>query len=315
MEKRFAAYEDGELYRATVLVVSSALPTSSKGTTFGRYKFKNLLKESIDGMQWNVNSIDEFPQNKVVDIVGKVQVYNGRKSVIIQDVRLNQELEPDDFNFVSPMSEETAQKEFKTLFNSIESNNLKLVVKEVISKIDGYFTSVAAQQNHHDFKGGLAYHSITMAQVASKLCEVYPKLNRDLLISGALIHDSGKTIELLQGDEKGYTTPGKLFGHIIIVNDLLQEVLFEHPELKEDNNVALLKHMLLSHHGKLDWGSPVVGLIPEAIILHHIDKIDADLMMAMTALDGTVPGEFTQKVWPLENRSLLNPGEDKILDY
>lgn len=316
MERKFNEYKDKENYGATVLIVSSKLASTKNGSTFGNFKFKNLRKEEIEAKKWQLNTLDEYPEGAVIDVVGKIQVYNGKKSLIIEDVRMNNELSPDDFKLKSPLTEEKAKEIFNKFVESIKSENVQFVVNSIIDKLsDRYYTSPAAEKIHHEFKGGLAYHSLTMAKIANNLAPIYPHLNRDLLVAAALIHDSGKTIELFQDGTSGYSLAGRFYGHIIILNDILQEVIFEHPELKEDNDIAHLKHILLAHHGKLEWGSPVQGATPEAILFHHIDKIDADMQIASKEMDALEGNETSQRVWALESRYIINVGDKKILEY
>lgn len=314
--RKFKDFKDGDLYNATLLIDSSTLLTAKNGNTFAKVVFTSALFETIGAMQWGVNTLDGLEEGSVVDVVGKVNLYQGRKSIIINDLRANDTLTSKDFKPKDPITPEEGHKEFQALYESIKSNNIKKVLVEVIKKASGFFTSPAAKKNHHAHKAGLVYHSVTMAKLAAKTCEVYPTLNYDLMVAGALLHDAGKTIELSVNEGIiEYTTSGTLFGHIIILNDLLQEVIYENPHLKEDNEIAQLKHILLSHHGRTDWGSPVVGMTREAIILHQIDMIDAEMNMIESALSKTDSGEFSENIWALDNRAVLNPGEVKILDY
>lgn len=314
--RRFNDFKDGDIYNATMMVKSSSLSKTAKGKSFARVNFITSLRESINAMQWGVNTLDLLQEGAVLDIVGKVNVYNGQKSIFINDVRVNTSVGTEAFMDKDPMTPEDAVSEFKKIFETIQSEDLKLVVSEVLSKAKGYFVSPAAKGNHHAHKTGLAFHSITMAKLAIKFCEVYPTLNYDLMVAGALVHDAGKTIELMMEDHSiVYSTSGTLFGHIVIINDLIQEVIFNHPELKSNNEIAQLKHIVLSHHGKTEWGSPVIGMTREAIMLHQIDLVDAQMNMIEDALSTSLPGEFTNKVWAMENRPIFNPGESNIIDY
>lgn len=144
-----------------------------------------------------------------------------------------------------------------------------------------------------------------MLKLSEAICDLYPTLNRDLLYAGVILHDIGKVIELSGPVGTMYTVEGNLLGHIsIMVNEIGQAA----NELKiEGEEVMLLQHLVLSHHGKEEWGSPKKPMIQEAEILHYIDNIDAKMNMLTRALDKTKPGEFTERLFPLDNRSFYKP--------
>ena len=163
----------------------------------------------------------------------------------------------------------------------------------------------AATKNHHDYASGLIDHVVSMLKLSSAICDLYPTLNRDLLYSGVILHDIGKVIELSGPVGTMYTVEGNLLGHISI---MVNEIGLAATELKiEGEEVMLLQHLVLSHHGKEEWGSPKKPMIQEAEMLHYIDNIDAKMNMLKRALDKTQPGEFTERLFPLDNRSFYKP--------
>jgi 3'-5' exoribonuclease len=144
-----------------------------------------------------------------------------------------------------------------------------------------------------------------MLRTAEALCDIYPSLNRSLLYSGIILHDIGKVKELSGPIGTTYTTEGNLIGHIVIA---VEEITKIAEELEIDGEeVLLLKHLILSHHGKLEYGSPKVPMLKEAEILHFIDNIDARMMMMDKHLEKTDEGTFTERIFPLENRNLYKP--------
>lgn len=306
-------YNDGDFFDENLMVISSQIKKTSTNSHFVQLTFNTVDNNKIEAKKWQTDSLEGYEPGTILHVKGKVQEYRGAKSVIINDDELS-ELTMADFPEMpitgSPFTEKAAREEFKKYYQSIKNENLREVIQFTINKAPTYFKSAAAKNIHHAFEGGLAYHSLTMAKTADMFCSIYPYLNRDLLITAALLHDTGKTIELGSTE---YSTQGHLYGHIIIMNDLLQEAIFNNPRLKEDNEIALLKHIILSHHGKLEWGSPVQGLTPEAIIFHHIDKIDADMMISYTELSNINENEFTGRIWSLDNRYLFKPGDNQIL--
>jgi 3'-5' exoribonuclease len=139
-----------------------------------------------------------------------------------------------------------------------------------------------------------------MLRIANSICDLYPMLNRDLLVAGILVHDMGKMVELTDGLVPEYTMEGKLLGHISIMQAKVAKVA-EELEI-EDESVLLLRHMILSHHGEYEFGSPVLPMIPEAEVLHMIDNLDARMEMMRKAMDSVQEGEFTARIFSLENR-------------
>ena len=163
----------------------------------------------------------------------------------------------------------------------------------------------AATKNHHDYASGLLDHVVSMLRLGKAICELYPTLNRDLIFAGIILHDIGKVIELSGPVATAYTVEGNLLGHItIMVNEIGQAAR----ELNIDGEeVMVLQHIVLSHHGKEEWGSPKKPMIQEAEIIHYIDNIDAKMNMLNRALEKTPEGEFTERVFALDNRSFYKP--------
>jgi 3'-5' exoribonuclease len=172
-----------------------------------------------------------------------------------------------------------------------------------------FFQYPAASKIHHGYMGGLAEHTLGMAAVAEDICSLYPQLNRDLLIAGVLVHDLGKTAELGGLIQSEYSEEGKLCGHISIGHAWLVEVADE-KGLATAEETLLLRHMILSHHGKLEYGSPMTPEIPEAEVLSLIDNLDARLNTLKTALEGVKPGQWTSRIFALENRQFYKPREN-----
>jgi len=166
----------------------------------------------------------------------------------------------------------------------------------------------AASKNHHAELAGLLYHMKRMLMTAERICEVYRNLNRDLVVAGVIIHDIEKLNEIeadTLGMASGYSFEGQLLGHLvqgIKSIDRLAEELGIGTE-----KTIMLEHMILSHHYEPDFGSPKKPLFPEAEILHYLDMIDARMYDMQEALDATFPGEFSDRVWTMDNRKLYKP--------
>ena len=170
---------------------------------------------------------------------------------------------------------------------------------------EAFLVYPAATKNHHDYVSGLLDHVVSMLRLGKAIAELYPSLNKDLLYAGIILHDVGKVVELSGPVGTVYTPAGNLLGHITI---MVNEIAMAAKELGiEGEEVVLLQHMVLSHHGKEEWGSPKRPMLKEAEILHYIDNIDAKMNMLNRALSKAEPGEFTERLFPLDNRQFYKP--------
>ncbi|MDD6466913.1 MAG: OB-fold nucleic acid binding domain-containing protein [Erysipelotrichaceae bacterium] len=262
---------------------------------------------TIEGKLWDVKEAQKevLKLGCVVMVRAEVLKYRGNLQLRIHDVKAVDPTEVDVNEFLPSGGIEKADlmKEVYEAIASIENPNLKLLVEVLLKENEEkFFDHPAAARNHHEFTGGLATHVVEMLRLANVICDLYPMLDRDLLISGVLVHDMGKIIELSSAVVPEYTVEGRLLGHISIMQAKVAEVA---KKLNmEDETIVLLRHMILSHHGEYEFGSPVLPMIPEAVVLHMIDNLDARMEMMRKALESVEEGQFTQRIFSLENRSL-----------
>ena len=170
-----------------------------------------------------------------------------------------------------------------------------------------FFEYPAAKRNHHAFAGGLAYHTTTMLRLGKAIVREYPELNASLLYAGIILHDLGKVIELSGPMSTEYTLTGNLVGHLVLVDEEITKACLALKIDEREEDVVILRHMVLSHHGLLEYGSPVRPRIMEAEILHQIDNLDATMQMLLTSIRQTEPGEYTDRIFGLDNRSFYVP--------
>lgn len=195
----------------------------------------------------------------------------------------------------------TLIEDFNYYKNSIKNDDCKAILDAVFKKYYSKFIDYpAAVRNHHEFYHGLLHHSVMMCKVAEQLSKLYD-CDYDLLISGCLLHDIGKVIEFSGYVAPSYTNEGNLLGHISIGMSIIKEIS---DELKITSEVPLLlEHMILSHHGKLEYGSPVVPLTREALLLSMIDDLDAKMMVLDKAFSDIEEGSYTERIFALDNAS------------
>ena len=195
---------------------------------------------------------------------------------------------------------------FYKLVNSIEDKDCKAILYYFIKKFgDKIFVNPAASSVHHEFSSGLLMHSVSLAEHADYFSKYYNDINRDLVVTGALIHDFGKMIELVGPAVFKYSVEGRLLGHISI---MCGELRIAAKELNiQSETPILLEHIVLSHHGQYEYGSPVLPLTREALLISLIDNIDSKMLVLDKAYEGIEEGEFTQKIYPLDGRCFYKP--------
>jgi 3'-5' exoribonuclease len=206
----------------------------------------------------------------------------------------------------APIDENILKKSLYEYINKISNQKIHSIVKYLYDQnIAEILIYPAASKNHHEVVSGLGYHTLSMLKVADALIMVYPQLNKDLIYGGILLHDIGKTVELSGPVVPTYTVEGKLLGHISIAANMIKETA---KKLNiEGEEVMLLEHIVLAHHGKNEFGSPVLPQIREAEIVSFIDNIDARMNMIDKLLDTIEPGEFSKRTFSLENRAFYKP--------
>lgn len=267
----------------------------------------------IDAKMWDAKDSDQelVQTGKIINFTFEVLNYKDNLQLRVNRAEKIDEnnVNLDDFVISSENSEEKRRNIANQLVMSIQNEIYKKLVIGVIQAVgDKYFTFPAASKIHHSWFGGLSDHSLSMATLADTICQHYPQLNRDLLVSAALIHDVGKTVELSGPVTTEYTLAGKLEGHISIGNEMLDEVA-KKLNLENEEETILMHHMVLSHHGKMEFGSPVVPMLMEAEVLSLIDNMDARITTLTGALANTKEGQWTSKLFSLENRQFYKPNK------
>jgi 3'-5' exoribonuclease len=245
----------------------------------------------LKGVIWQpTEEIDrEIQVNDVVRIKGELKSYQGSTEMHVASIAKLNEREYDPAQFVPVAAEETGDlyAEVLALVSTVGNEPLRALLESIFTDEEfkrGFLKAPAARVWHHSYIGGLAQHVRDMAAIASRAAEVYPEVDRDLLIAGVLVHDLGKVRELEVTNRIDYSDNGRLIGHIVLGAALLDEHIRRIDGFPED--LALrLKHMVLSHHGSLEHGSPIVPMTLEAILLHYIDNLDAQTRGTLQVLE------------------------------
>ena len=181
----------------------------------------------------------------------------------------------------------------------------KICIRQLEDNKEKLMYYPAAQKNHHAELAGLLYHIKRMLMMGERACEVYTNLNRELVMAGVILHDMDKINEIQSnelGISSGYSFEGKLLGHLVQGVRTIDRLAGELDMPRE--KAVMLEHMLISHHYEPEFGSPKKPLFPEAEMLHYLDMIDAKMFDMQEALEKTEPGQFSDRVWTLDNRTL-----------
>lgn len=246
---------------------------------------------TVDAKIWDVSSpgITDFDVLDYVMTEGEVITYNGSLQLNIRRIRRADENEyrPEDYLPVSTKNLKSMYQEIKALLESIEEPHLKKLAESYFVEDKKFLKSFcyhsAAKSVHHGFVGGLMEHTLGVMKLCEFYSTEYPMLNRDLLLTAALFHDIGKTVELSDFPENDYTDAGQLLGHIVIgaqmVHDRIREIDGFPPKLGRE-----LEHCILAHHGELEYGSPKKPALLEALALNLADNTDAKIETMTEAL-------------------------------
>ena len=308
--KMISEFTDHDRIEGQFLLGSVSKGVNATGGSYFSVELRDASGQ-ITAKKWDATLADEqiFVTGNVISIIGETNRYKDALQLKILSAELVALEDIDVARFVKapPISKEELIKKFNNYVDSIKNEDCQKLIKYMIKKFgDKIFSYPAAVSIHHEYSSGLLMHSLTMADIASYLCKIYDA-DYDLLITGCLLHDLGKIIELEGPIVYKYSVEGKLLGHISIMTAEIRKAA---EELKITSEIPLLlEHMVLSHHGQPDFGSPVMPLTKEALLLSLIDNLDSKMVVVNKAIADLEPGSFSTKVFPLDNRSFYKPKE------
>lgn len=267
----------------TVFLVREKITAMAKnGKPYMTLKLMDSTGE-VEGRVWDrVDDLSsQFDSDDFVRIDAKASVYLGKMQLIVQQLeKLSEEaVDLGDFLPVSKRSAQEMRHELDALLDSLQNPYVEALLRAFFDDEEFYALyskAPAAKSMHHAYLGGLLEHSLAIAALAEDVAGRYPQVDRDLLISGAMLHDVGKVMELSFKRSIGYTDEGKLVGHIVIGVQMIEDRVRNIPGFPPELSM-MIKHLLLSHHGQYEFGSPKRPKFLEAVILNFIDELDSKI--------------------------------------
>ena len=271
---------------------------------------------SINAKMWD-GTVQPPLAGSIVKVRATGNEFNGRMQLRVEKIRAAENRDPVDMSALIPCAPRDPNEmlgEVVRAADHIADPDLRRITCELLDRAgDKLLTFPAAKQMHHAERSGLLHHTTTMLRAANAIMSVYPQLNASLLIAGVIVHDLAK-IDEMDADTLGlvsdYSVDGKLIGHI--VRGVVNIQLAAEKTKASPGKALLLQHMVLSHHGIPEYGSPLAPKFPEAEVLNTIDTLDARLYEMDEALSRAIPGGFSEKVWGLDNRQLYRIPEDEV---
>lgn len=270
-------------------------------TKVGKSYYSLTLQDktgTVDAKVWDLSSgIDHFEAMDFIHVEGDVTVFQGVNQLNIRRIRKAHEGEYEQADYLpsTKFDEEEMKTELLAFVRSVKNTHLRGLLESFFFEDKDFWKEFclhsAARSVHHSFVGGLLQHTLRVTQLCDFYCGQYSALHRDLLISGALLHDIGKTKEISNFPENDYTDAGQLIGHIVIGYEMITERIRKMPGFPE-KLANELGHLILSHHGELEYGSPKKPALLEAVALHHADNTDAKLELVTELVENAVSGSW-----------------------
>ena len=273
---------DNKIIASNFVVVSKQIKAKKSGEPYLALTLGDRTGQ-LDAKMWdNVEEVLEaFEQDDFVKIKGLINKYKNRFQLTIHKARKLGEGEVDFADYL-PKTGKNIDELWQTLAEFVASfhdPHLKALIQAFMADPEiaaAYRNAPAAKTLHHAFIGGLLDHVVSLSRSCDLVCRNYPQINRDLLLAGAFLHDIGKIHELSYVRSFSYTTRGQLLGHMIIELEMLHDKLKLIPGFPAELK-TLLEHLIISHHGQYDFGSPKLPMFPEAVMLHYLDDLDSKM--------------------------------------
>ncbi len=308
---------EGAVFEGYCIIKSVAVKANIKGAEYLDLVLADCEGEGVAKF-WDYNKElnGTYDTDDIIKVRGSINLWKDTEQLKIDKIR--HVTETDDVDMAkllpcAPFDPQWLYDELYGLCETFQDDDLRRLVQFLLRENkEQLLFYPAAVKLHHATRGGLLHHSWTIVQAAKGIAAIYPQLDAELIYAGAMLHDIGKLTELSTGTlglASSYSTPGQLLGHINIgVSKVMSAAeLLDIPE----ELTTLVCHMLLSHHGQPEFGSPKYPMFPEAEVLSELDLLDSRMYEMFSALDGVQQGAFTERQWALDNRQLYRHGHNR----
>jgi 3'-5' exoribonuclease len=306
------ARHENKVITSTFVVVAKQIKPKKTGDPYLALTLGDRSGQ-LEAKMWdNVEEVlDAFEQDDFLKVKGLINKYKQRFQLTIHKLRKLGESEIEFADYL-PKTTKDIDELWQTLTGFVagfQNPHLKALVQSFMSDPEisaAYRNAPAAKTLHHAYIGGLLDHVVSLFRSCDLMCRNYPQINRDLLLTGAFFHDIGKIHELTYNRSFTYTTKGQLLGHMIIELEMLQKKLAGLPGFPDELK-TLVEHLIISHHGEYEFGSPKLPMFPEALVLHYLDNLDSKMeaMRAHFERESSLDGAWTSYNASL-GRPLLN---------
>jgi 3'-5' exoribonuclease len=272
--------KQGDKVVSSFLVAEKNMAFSLKGSPYLNIRLKDKTGE-LDGKAWD-NAIEfdqQFKKGDIISIEGRAAIYKNSIQISIVKIKKNEweDIEPSDYLPAAKGDVEAMFNEILTYVENIKTKSLQSLLQSFLhdeKTAELFKRAPAAKGFHHIYLGGLLDHTLSVVRLLDKVCDHYSGLNKDMVITGGILHDIGKIYEFSYDTIIEYSDEGRLIGHIVMGVEMINKKIAEIPDFP--GQLALeLRHIILSHHGEFEFGSPKRPKTLEALVVHYIDDLDA----------------------------------------
>jgi len=302
-------HHENKIITSSFVVVSKQVKPKKTGEPYLALTLGDRTGQ-VEAKMWdNVeDAIDAFEQDDFLKVKGLLNKYKNRFQITIHKLRRLGESEIDFSDYLPKTTKDIGElwQTLATFVASFQNPHLKALIEAFMADPDiaeAYRNAPAAKTLHHAYIGGLLDHVVSLCRSCDLMCRNYPQINRDLLLTGAFLHDIGKIHELTYNRSFSYTTRGQLLGHMIIELEMLQAKLAQFPDFPQELKI-LVEHLIISHHGEYEFGSPKLPMFPEALMLHYLDNLDSKMESMRAHFEREAASEGA---WTGYNSSLSRP--------
>ena len=303
----------GDIVKQVFYIKEAEFRLRRDGKTVDGFLRISDSSSEIEAIYWDISDkkLSQIENMQFAQIEGQVikKKSDGQMQMSIKSLDPAPESSLEDFIPATPLNVEELMQEIDHKISSMKHPYLKALLLSFFDDLilrEKFKKTPAAKKLHQAYKGGLAEHTVNVSRICETICQIYPQVNRDFLVSAALLHDIGKVEEYQLNGVIEYTDKGKLIGHIIMGTEMVEEKIKQIKDFPEDLAV-MFKHTILSHHGKFEFGSPKLPSILPAIALFYADDTDAKIngLISLKEQNKNVDKKWSDWVWWLDRSIYL----------